>query len=76
MKPPSWVLISGLLKMMEKQFAMKPSLGAASSALHAERKPVSKHNYHPNTLTRCKGSHDMLQDEFCMIRIMWSLLIC
>ena len=27
MKPPSWLLISGLLKMMEKQFQMKPSLG-------------------------------------------------
>lgn len=27
MNPPSWVLISGLLKMMEKQFQMKPSLG-------------------------------------------------
>ena len=27
MKPPSWVLISGLLKMMDKKFSMKPSLG-------------------------------------------------
>lgn len=27
MNPPSWVLISGLLKMMDKKFSMKPSLG-------------------------------------------------
>ena len=27
--PPSWVLISGLLNMMDKKFAMKPSLGNA-----------------------------------------------
>lgn len=31
MNPPSWVLISGLLKMMDQKFAMKPSLGEASS---------------------------------------------
>lgn len=29
MNPPSWVLISGLLKMMDQKFAMKPSLGQA-----------------------------------------------
>lgn len=29
MNPPSWVLISGLLKMMDQKFAMKPSLGEA-----------------------------------------------
>ena len=34
MKPPSWVLISGLLKMMEKQFQMKPSLGTYHTILH------------------------------------------
>ena len=34
MKPPSWVLISGLLKMMEKQFQMKPSLGTYHTTLH------------------------------------------
>ena len=28
--PPSWVLISGLLNMMDKKFGMKPSLGTAS----------------------------------------------
>lgn len=30
MNPPSWVLISGLLKMMDKKFSMKPSLGNLS----------------------------------------------
>lgn len=29
MNPPSWVLISGLLKMMDQKFSMKPSLGEA-----------------------------------------------
>lgn len=33
MNPPSWVLISGLLKMMDQKFAMKPSLGEARENL-------------------------------------------
>ena len=33
MNPPSWVLISGLLKMMDQKFAMKPSLGEAPAEL-------------------------------------------
>ena len=31
--PPSWVLISGLLKMMDQKFAMKPSLGTAATRM-------------------------------------------
>ena len=33
LNPPSWASISGLLKMMDKKFAMKPSLGDALSPL-------------------------------------------
>ena len=29
MSPPSWPLISGLLRMMDKKYAMKPSIGKA-----------------------------------------------
>lgn len=33
MNPPSWVLISGLLKMMDKKFSMKPSLAVHNTLL-------------------------------------------
>ncbi|KAL3141350.1 hypothetical protein ABBQ32_004933 [Trebouxia sp. C0010 RCD-2024] len=33
MNPPSWVLISGLLKMMDQKFSMKPSLAVHNTML-------------------------------------------
>ena len=41
MNPPSWVLISGLLKMMDQKFAMKPSLGEVSAEKGKWSKPVT-----------------------------------
>ncbi len=43
MNPPSWVLISGLLKMMDKKFSMKPSLGKLPLQSQMRFQPLKLH---------------------------------
>ena len=43
MNPPSWVLISGLLKMMDKKFSMKPSLGSLPLQRARRFQPLKLH---------------------------------
>ena len=53
MNPPSWVLISGLLKMMDQKFAMKPSLGEAPPEKGKWSKPVTLETLEDSSLYQC-----------------------
>ena len=49
MSPPNWVLISGLLKMMDKRFGMKPSLGDPGLAKMLLQACTSSSAFHVQT---------------------------